>query len=94
VHTRNIQQTSTWIFTQGKWGCRKRAEVKIRVGLIVGSTVFSCQYSFLVHFHHALVHFVLRELFIFSNLHIPLFIPPFSGGAKHVVIYIAYAFRE
>lgn len=32
-------------------GCRKRAEVRIRVGLIVGPTVLSCQYSFLVHFH-------------------------------------------
>lgn len=58
--------TRYWIFTQGKWGCRKRAEARIRVGLIVSPTVLSYQYPFLVYFYCTLAQFVSRALFIFS----------------------------
>lgn len=65
------------------------AEARIRVGLIVGPTVLSYQYSFLVYFHCTFAHFIplLRSLF-FPSPSIS-FIPLFSVEAKYVIIYIA-----
>lgn len=91
---RTYTLTSTWIFTQGKWGCRKRAEARIRVGLIVGPTVLSYQYPFLVHFHYTLVQFIPRELLFFPFLPISLYYSSRYKPNMSLFILRVNAYRE